>query len=243
MGKILLSIVVPCYNEGRNIPLVLERFYETLKDEGLLSNVELILVDNNSKDDSAEVLKNELKKFKYGFAKTVFQEISGYGSAIKKGLSDSIGEFVCWTHGDIQTPPKDTIKAYKLMLKQDNPKKTFVKGTRYGRPVLDKVLTMGMSFVETILFRKTFWDINSQPNLFHRDFLKILFVDNAPNDFSFDLYAYYLVKKNNYFVKRFDVHFGKRLFGESSWNTGLLARYGFIKRTLKFSFELKKGLK
>lgn len=238
-----LSIVVPCYNEEKNIPLVLEKFYLTFKENNLLNNVELILVNNNSSDNSSEVFKKELSKKKYNFAKTVFEKTPGYGSAIQTGLKNSVGEFVCWTHGDIQTPPKDVVKAYNLILKQKNPKLTFIKGVRYGRPILDKFLTMGMSLVEVILFRKKFWDINSQPNLFHRDFLKILINKSTPTDFSFDLYAYYLLRKNNFNLIRFKVYFGPRLFGESSWNTGLLSRYKFIKRTLNFSFKLKGELK
>ena len=41
-----LSIVVPCYNEADNIPLILERFDEVIKTD----EVEVILVNNGSTD-------------------------------------------------------------------------------------------------------------------------------------------------------------------------------------------------
>lgn len=44
-----LSIVVPCYNEQENIPLLLKRFEEVIKRE----DMEVILVDNGSTDESA----------------------------------------------------------------------------------------------------------------------------------------------------------------------------------------------
>lgn len=45
-----LSIVVPCYNEADNIPLILERFNEVINN----NEVEVVLVNNGSTDNSAE---------------------------------------------------------------------------------------------------------------------------------------------------------------------------------------------
>ena len=58
-----LSIVVPCYNERENIPLILERFKETIAHR----QIEVILVNNGSTDGSADVLQNMLPS--YSFAK------------------------------------------------------------------------------------------------------------------------------------------------------------------------------
>ncbi len=236
-----LSIVVPCYNEEKNIPLILDRFERVLQKKKLKNDVELILVNNNSKDNSAAVLKKELSKKKYSFAKTIFQSIPGYGVALQLGLKSAKGEFVCWTHGDIQTPPDDTVKAYEIILNQKNPKMCLVKGNRHGRPLFDQFFTWGMSLFETTYFGKKLWDINAQPNMFHKSFMKKW--KNAPNDFSFDLYIYYLALVNKYDVVRFPVYFGKRLHGKSAWNTGLSSKIKFIKRTVKFSFKLKKEIK
>jgi polyisoprenyl-phosphate glycosyltransferase len=43
-----LSIVVPCYNEAKNIPLILERFDQAINRP----DVETVLVNNGSKDNS-----------------------------------------------------------------------------------------------------------------------------------------------------------------------------------------------
>ena len=78
-----LSIVVPCYNEEQNIPLILERFGEVITRE----DIEVILVDNGSTDDSALVLAELLPK--YPFAKTSRVEVNqGYGYGILHGLKD-----------------------------------------------------------------------------------------------------------------------------------------------------------
>ncbi|MBM3231762.1 glycosyltransferase family 2 protein [Candidatus Pacearchaeota archaeon] len=239
MKKPYLSIVLPCYNEAKNISIVLEKFSNAFVKFNN-PNIELILVDNNSKDETKEVLKSLLKKKKYSFAKSVFQPEPGYGAALWKGLASAKGEFVGWTHADMQTPPEDVFRALEIIKSSKN-KKIFLKGKRYGRPLADKLVnTLGMSIFETVVLGSFMYDINAQPNIFPKSLMKHL--SNPPKDFAFDLFVYYTAKKYGYEVKRFPVYFGKRIFGESAWNTGWKARIKFIKRTMKFTFELKKKL-
>ena len=65
-----LSIILPCYNEEKNIPLILEKFNNCIITE----DIELILVNNGSSDNSDNVLKKLLPK--YSFARTVKIEIN-----------------------------------------------------------------------------------------------------------------------------------------------------------------------
>lgn len=234
-NKVELSIVIPVFNEEKNIQLIVDRYLKLDKD-----NFEVIFVeDGGSKDNT----RKELEKFakKYSFVNPLFTNEPGYGASIYNGLKKANGEYICWTHGDIQTPPEDTIKALEIIKVEKNAKQCYIKGDRYGRPFLDQFFTFGMSVIETALFKKKFWDINAQPNLVHKSFLKLM--KNPPKDFSFDLYTYYIAQKNNFKMIRFSVHFGERIYGESAWNDGMKARIKFIKRTLKFSFELKRNLK
>lgn len=51
-------------------------------------------------------------------------------------------------------------------------------------------------------------------------------------------------KKQKLDFKRINVLFPNRINGVSSWNTGLLSKWKLIKRTIKYSIELKKkGIK
>lgn len=236
MDKVKLSIVVPCYNEEQNIPLILEGFQNTINRD----DIEIILVNNGSTDGSQKVFNELLPRF--SFAHLVNVEVNqGYGFGILSGLKEAQGEYIGWTHADMQTHPQDVIKALEIIEQKGNPEKIYVKGKRKNRPLFDIFFTVGMSFFETVLMQTPLWDINAQPNVFHR----CLFEQgkNPPNDFSLDLYAYYCAKKQNFEIVRFDVIFPPRIYGTSHWNTSLLAKYKFIKRTLEFSFNLKKGFK
>ena len=79
--KPILDIVVPCYNEEKNIPLILEKFNNVIKNE----EIEVILVNNGSTDNSAKIFEDLLPKF--SFARTVLVPVNqGYGYGILQGL-------------------------------------------------------------------------------------------------------------------------------------------------------------
>ena len=228
-----LSIVVPCYNEEHNLPLILERFDNIIKNK----DVEVILVNNGSTDNSAVVLQ-ELSSV-YLFSRIVYiKKNEGYGNGIVVGLRAAKGEFVGYTHADMQTDPGDMIKAFDLIKLMPNPKKSYVKGNRKGRPLFDQVFTWGMSLFESLYMGVKLWDINAQPNIFHKSFVEAL--KDPPKDFSLDLYFLYMATKKQLDIQRLDVIFPDRIHGESSWNSGIRAKWKFIKRTIDFSLKLKK---
>lgn len=230
-----LSIVVPCYNEAENIPLILKRFNEVIKTE----EVEVILVNNGSTDHSAKVFAELLPN--YRFARTVLVPVNqGYGYGILQGLNNAEGEYIGWTHADMQTDPADVLKALEI-IDNSSDKNIYVKGNRKGRPVFDQFFTWGMGVFETLYFKTPMNDINAQPNIFPKSFYESW--KKPPFDFSLDLFAVYTAKKGGLSVMRFPVLFPERIHGESKWNNeGLKSKWKFIKRTLQFSKELKHRL-
>lgn len=227
----LVSLVIPCYNESDNIPLLLERCAELFRKQP----IEIVIVDNGSTDNTSSVL-DELTSLYPFVTKVKVEENQGYGHGITEGLRSASGEILAWTHADMQTDPVDILRGLELFDKTDCQDRLFVKGRRYGRPLGDIVFTVGMAIFETILLGKLMWDINAQPTMFHRSFIE-KWVE-PPKDFSLDLYAYYMAKKSGYVVKRFPVLFDERVHGTSHWNVNFSAKYKFIKRTLAYSFAL-----
>lgn len=231
-----LSIIIPCYNESGNIPLILERFACVINR----NDVEVILVNNGSTDTSKEVLERLVPSYK--FARIVHVPVNkGYGFGIVSGLKQGKGTYLGWTHADLQTDPEDVIKALAIIERNNDNKNLYVKGHRKGRPFMDQLFTTGMGLYESIYLGVKLEDINAQPNIFHRDFFNSW--QNPPHDFALDLYALYLAKKKRLKVIRFDVLFPERIHGSSSWNTGLSSKRKFIQRTLEYSSRLKKSLK
>ena len=91
------SLVFPVYNEEINIQKNIKLFYET----GIFD--EIIVVDNNSTDNS----KNEIKKTN---AKYVSETTQGYGAALRKGMKVSNGDYIVLCEPDSTFSSKDIFK-------------------------------------------------------------------------------------------------------------------------------------
>ena len=230
------SLVIPCYNEAKGLAQLVARCEEIFSGH----DVEVILVDNGSTDESPAVFSRLLA------GKTQLRSVrvpvnQGYGHGILEGLRAARSPILGWTHADLQTDPKDALRGLALFQAAPDPQRLFVKGKRMARPPFDAVFTIGMACFETVLLRTPLWDINAQPTMFGRDFFQQW--KSPPKDFSLDLYAYYMAKRSGLAVRRFPVHFGKRLHGLSRWNISPSAKVKFIKRTLGYSMSLARNLK
>lgn len=229
----MLSIVIPCYNEEKNIHNLVVCFDDVFK--AIDEPVELILVNNGSQDGTKEQI--EIEQNNYSFIKLVdVEENQGYGFGILCGLKAASGDYIGWMHADLQSDPKvflDMIKDAKVL------KINFLlKGRRRNRPISDTLFTICMSVFESLYLGTLLWDINSQPTLLSREFYECW--EQPPYDFSLDLYVYASAKKGNLIIKKYDSPQKSRQFGTSSWNTGLKSRFKLIKRVLNYSKELKK---
>lgn len=196
---------------------------------------EVILVNNGSTDNTHEILEQLIPKYP-GCSVVNVQENKGYGFGILAGLNSAKGKILAWTHADMQTDPKDSLLGLDIFDKYGTD--ILVKGSRYGRPLGDTIFTVGMSIFETLLLRKRMWDINAQPTMFSKDFYETW--SSAPHDFSLDLFVYFKSLKDKKLVYRFPVKFGERAYGISHWNVDFKSKLKFIKRTISYSFKLRK---
>ncbi len=235
-----LSLVIPCYNEAGNIPLIFDRLRETLAAR---HDVEVILVNNGSTDRSAEVFEGELKcapDVRFRLAHVPVNQ--GYGYGILKGLEAATGDVLAWTHADMQTDPKDVLKAYDLWLCAAEAK-LVVKGARQNRRSLESFFTFGMQIVAFFALDTWMSDINAQPKLFPRSFYETYVRNDPPFDFSLDLFLLYQAKKHGYRLATVPVHFGKRLYGEAKGGGSWRTRIQLIRRTFAYIFQLRKKLR
>ncbi|MBN2385036.1 glycosyltransferase family 2 protein [bacterium] len=80
-----ISVVIPCYNEEAGIGRVIEKI------PGFVQ--EIIVVDNNSTDRTAEIARA-------GGAKVIHESRQGYGYAYKAGLPAASGDLIVTMDGD-----------------------------------------------------------------------------------------------------------------------------------------------
>lgn len=128
------SIVIPAYNEEKNI----ERVLLGIKRTG---SYELIVVDDGSKDNTAKLAKKHAKVIR-------LSENRGKGYACRLGVKASRGSRILFMDGDGQFSPHDISKMLKALEKAD-----LVVGKRNMASVpLQRRLS---NFLANLLMRKT----------------------------------------------------------------------------------------
>ena len=170
--------------------------------------MEIILVNNGSTDNTKNIAK-ELISNKSNFELINISENIGYGHGIMSGVKAASGSIIAWTHADLQTDPNDVINAFNSYIKYPDYENSIIKGKRIGRNFFDFLFTYFMGLISSFYLRIKISDINAQPKMFHRNFLKYL--DNYPNDFSLDLFLLYQAKNNDVKIYEYPVDFKKRI--------------------------------
>jgi glycosyltransferase involved in cell wall biosynthesis len=107
-----LSIIIPAYNEGKTIHLILNK----VKAVSLTNNIEkeIIIVNDFSADDTDEAVERYMKAnsdlniqyFKHEFNK-------GKGAALHTGISKATGEYLIIQDADLEYDPNE----YNILIK------------------------------------------------------------------------------------------------------------------------------
>ena len=203
-----LSLIIPCYNEEKNIKLLFTAVSKLQKK----INLELIIVNNGSSDRTEKEIY--LNKKKINNIKIVkIKKNIGFGHGIKKGIKKSNSKLICYTHADLQIKLNSVLKAYEIF-QSEKKKNILIKGKRFNRSVTDNLFTFAMTSFNSLIFRRLLIDIHAQPNLFEKSMIKN--INYLPDNMLLDLYIFLCAKINNYKIIRFDVNFLKRKYGSGS---------------------------
>jgi glycosyltransferase involved in cell wall biosynthesis len=100
-----LSLVIPIYNEGENLPLLFDSIYNTMN--ALDQSWEVIMVDDGSQDNSLSVLTEYAQKDADHVRVISFRRNFGQTAAIAAGLDYAQGETIILLDADMQNDPAD----------------------------------------------------------------------------------------------------------------------------------------
>src|SRR3989338_3851970 len=106
-----LSIVIPAHNEEDCIEETIHAFHSALEKENI--NHEIIVVNDNSKDRTEEILQktsqkiHQLRYFNKG-------PPNGFGLAVRKGLENFQGDCVAIVMADLSDSPADLVRYYRI---------------------------------------------------------------------------------------------------------------------------------
>lgn len=106
-----LSIIIPAYNEGRTIHLILDK----VRDTKLLNDIakEIIIVNDYSSDNTEEAIKGYIAENKNLNIQYVKHEVNkGKGAALHTGIKKATGDYLIIQDADLEYDPNE----YNLLL-------------------------------------------------------------------------------------------------------------------------------
>jgi len=112
-----LSIIVPAYNESSRIGPSLEAIVAYLR--GLPLTWELLIVDDGSRDNTAEVVMKQIDGLPE--ARLIgYHPNRGKGFAVRTGVLASKGQWIVFLDADLSTPPEEIANALRYLKDGDD---------------------------------------------------------------------------------------------------------------------------
>lgn len=214
-----ISIIVPCYNEEKALPLFYEELQKNIKDFPKNVCFELLFVNDGSKDNTLNLLKDLAKKdsqVKY----ISFSRNFGKESAIYAGLENATGNYVTIMDADLQDPPSLLREMFKAVTEESYDAVGTRRSTRKGEPVI-------RSF-----FAKLFYKLINKMTPFEmvdgaRDyfFMKRVVVDAILSLKEYNRYSKGLFSFVGFDVKWIEYQNIQRVAGTTKWSFWKLVKY------------------
>jgi len=153
----ILSIIVPAYNEDKTIIQILEKLRETKSNK---VSYQVIVVNDCSNDNTMSLL--EANDHLYDILINNSSNI-GKGGSVKKALECTEGEYVIFQDADLEYDPSDLAKFVNL-ISTFNPDVILGSRFSYDRYIkshnfFNKMGNYFLSFLFNIFFNTTFTDI------------------------------------------------------------------------------------
>lgn len=197
-----LSVVIPVYNEVNAVMPEIRRVLDILK--GMDCSTELIVVDDGSKDGTAELLKQAEEDFLF----IASEANCGYGASLKKGIRQAKYSIVAITDADGTYPNEEIPVMLEQMREAD-----MVVGARTGEnvhiPLIRRPAKWVLNQLANYLSNAEIPDLNSGLRLFRVDIAKRYF-HILPSRFSFTTTITLAMFADGYRVKYHTINYHKR---------------------------------
>lgn len=200
-------IFVPAYNVENTLGDVLSKI-----DESVLSRAHVLVIDDGSRDGTAQAYERFMssctknaesaenaenaRDLKSRFQYFKFEQNSGYGAVVKKGLAEGIASgaaFVACLHGDGQYPAE---KLGAFFAEMENCNLDLLQGSRHavageakrgGMPLYKRVGGAFLTALENLAFRVKLTDRHSGFIVYSSRFLKTVDLNRLSMSFDIDL--------------------------------------------------------
>jgi dolichol-phosphate mannosyltransferase len=168
-----LSIVIPAYNEEESIKETIDQIEEAFSQVAI--DHEIVVVNDNSKDNTAQVLEELSKKYP---AVTYVTNLgpNGFGYAIRYGLERYSGDCVAVMMADLSDSPYDLIRFYNTMVEGNYDcifGSRFMKGGKViDYPLVKKIINRIANLIIRVVMRIKYNDTTNAFKLYKREVIE-----------------------------------------------------------------------
>ncbi len=165
-----LSIVIPAYNEEESITETIDQIEEAFSKVNI--DHEIYVVNDNSKDNTLQVLEQLAKKYPTLTYETN-QGPNGFGYAVRYGLERFSGDCVAVMMADLSDSPYDLIRYYTTMIEGNYDcvfGSRFIKGGKViDYPWVKKIINRVANFIIRVVMRIKYNDTTNAFKLYKRE--------------------------------------------------------------------------
>ncbi|KAI9762151.1 MAG: dolichol-P-mannose synthesis [Chaenotheca gracillima] len=226
------SVILPTYNERRNLPIITWLLNRTFTENKL--NWELIIVDDGSPDGTQEVAR-QLQKV-YSPSRIVLKPRAGklgLGTAYVHGLQFASGNYVIIMDADFSHHPKFIAEMIRVQKTAPAPGGyDIVTGTRYagdggvfGWDLKRKLVSRGANLFADTLLRPGVSDLTGSFRLYKKPVLEKVITSTESKGYTFQMEMMVRAKAMGFSVAEVPITFVDRLFGESKLGGDEIVEY------------------
>jgi dolichyl-phosphate beta-glucosyltransferase len=193
----LLSIIIPAYNEERRLPESLAQVAEFVAAQDYA--VEVIVVDNNSRDRTSDVAKAFAEEHPY--VRVLFEQTQGKGAAVRTGMLDGCGEYLFICDADFSMPVEEiakfmppTLDGYDVAIAS----RELPGSRRIGEPYYRHLMGRVFNFIVRLLAVPKIQDTQCGFKVFRREVAQHVFRAQTLDGWAFDVEVLYIALRRGY---------------------------------------------
>jgi phenylacetate-CoA ligase len=236
--KYELSVIVPCYNEEKNIPELVERAHKLFAKKGF--NGQVILVDDASTDKTLNIIKKAQADFPHTVS-AAHRTNMGMAEAWRTGLNHSESEYIALMDADLQYMPEDIWRLYRELKISMADIAHGYRSTIGGKKNQQHIVQKTLNTISRVLFNLHLQDPTSSFIVCKKEVLEDLLRHREGYRF-FQILLMPIAKVKGYTIRQVEILHQSRLLGVSFfsrrvWKTTWHAARNIFKAFVQFKFN------
>ncbi len=235
----LMTVVIPAWNEAHRLPTTLNRVISFV--ESRPETLDVIVVNNNSSDNTYEVAADFAKSYPY--IQVLDQPIQGKGAAVRKGFLAARGRYVFMCDADLAMPIEELPRFFPNTLGGDYDiaigSREVSEAQRYNEPAYRHLMGRVFNTIVRTLAVPGIQDTQCGFKSFHREIARKIFRVQRIDGFAFDVEVLAIAKQWGYQIVEVGIPW---YYGEGSSVKPVQDTLRMFREVLRIRSNVKQGI-